>query len=568
MTDVVIAKLDAYLEIEGLGEYEISSVVTNWGVNEIPMAECSLAVGRLAGEEQIRSLVHETLEDMRTMLRCSVYFSATGDYAPGQSWPSGYTRIFDGYLTGVGYRRSEGQMQYVVSIIHWLADLHFSSVLSAQSHPRTASDYTYRAVFQSLLADQAGFAGLGGGPVLISQLRAHRMFAADRLVEDFWGRSLKAFFVEIANEEHLNVTGELIDLVNLNGKNDAALAALARMEGVGGNEQDLELSDYTPPLSLSTVRDGSLAAQVAMSIAEFIGRATGETLARQTIWDVLVGSLAPAFMFGVIPLVEKALVVPRVQGLREAYTNKVSSSDFNFLDFSSYIPRPLRAMVVEAALQSDTAFAGLGNANVPAAIGVGGYFAPDSVPNGKGMIRFIGLPPWLNNIPSSGAGAGRTTGVNGQRPIATATTPKDEDDEEIRNSRFGQTHNGAWEGSADLFNRYARAMYIAEALRGRSGQLVGKLRFDIAPGSTILIEGRSEQFLGDEDQLGRTVIGEAARVSVGINCESSRAGTSMTLLNLRGESENEDDATSIESHPLYSTVFKGAPLLDKFSFSS
>ena len=566
MTDVITSRLDCFLQIEGLGDFTLARFSANFGVNEMPQAECSLAVGRQASANMQPAEIHTKLGRLTSMLRCKVWFNGEGQYDRSRNWPSGYRLLFDGYLTGLGYRtNSQGQVQYVAQLVHWLSDLAFSSTLSEQSHPRNANDFTYRAVFQPMLAHQAGGAGPQSGPEALSQLRASSTnFTVDKIQQDFWGAALKSFFVALSQENHLNLTGELVDLFNLNGKNDAALAALARMEGVGQTEQDLKLSSYNVPLALKLSADGGLAALIAFSIAEYIGRSSAESLAHQTIWDLLVGALAPAFMFGVVPLVEKALVVPRTPALRSNWRT-LSSNDFNHVDFSAGIPRPIRALAIMTGQQSETS--GDGTVGNPFAIvGVGGYYAPPEVANGKGMLRIIGPPPWLHNIPSSGLSAARTTGIRGQRPIATATTPKSARDEQLVGARFGPRPGAAILGSAELFNRYARAMYVADHLRSRTGQLVGKLRFDISPLSTILVEGRSEQFLGDKDQLGQTLAAEVIRVSIGIDAEAPAAGMSLQLMNIRSEKENRGDSTSLEEHPLYGTVFKGAPLVDGLSF--
>jgi hypothetical protein len=418
----------------------------------------------------------------------------------------------------------------------------------------------------SMLADQTGTDGPLSGPVGLAQLRAaNSNFTVAKIQKDLWGQALKSFFVGIANEEHLDLTGPLINLVNLNGKNDAALAALARIEGVGGTKQDLKLSAFNVPLAMNLSANAELASQIAFAIAQHIGVSSIESLAHQTIWDLLVGALAPAFMFALVPTASRALVVPRTPALRSSWRT-LSSDDYQFVDLSAGIPRPIRALAIMTGQQSETGAEGVDGGNAVAITGVGGYYVPPEVPEGKGMIRIIGPPPWLHNIPSIGLSAARTTGIRGQRPIATATTPKTERDEQLVGARFGPSPGAAWLGSAELFNRYARAMYVADHLRSRTGQLVGKLRFDISPLSTILVEGSSEQFLGNADGLGRTIAAEVVRVSIGLDAEAPSAGMSLQLMNVRSEKENASDSTSLAAHPLYGTVFKGAPLVDGLGF--
>ena len=123
--------------------------------------------------------------------------------------------------------------------------------------------------------------------------------------------------------------------------------------------------------------------------------------------------------------------------------------------------------------------------------------------------------------------------------------------------------------SRELYNRWAQAVYHTEMLRGRQGALVGKLRFDIAPGSVVRIAGSPERFLGAEDALAATWVGYVERVVVAINSEDPQASTSFEFSHLRTEEENEDESGrfSLSQHPLYGNhTVAGAPLIPQLAF--
>jgi len=109
-------------------------------------------------------------------------------------------------------------------------------------------------------------------------------------------------------------------------------------------------------------------------------------------------------------------------------------------------------------------------------------------------------------------------------------------------------------------------MYIAHALKGRTGQISGFLRYDICPGSTVKLEGTGEQFLGRGDALNFDIFAQVTRVSHVINAEGRQAGTAFQLNYLRTEAENAVDATSIAKHPFFTTPWKGAPIVPKYEF--
>ena len=113
-----------------------------------------------------------------------------------------------------------------------------------------------------------------------------------------------------------------------------------------------------------------------------------------------------------------------------------------------------------------------------------------------------------------------------------------------------------------MLDFFSQAMYALEMLRGRSGVIRCLPRFDIAPGSNVLIEN-NPAFPGDN--LGLPLMGTVLQVSGQIEAESPSSSVTMRVGYLRTLKENESDDTSIDSHPLYDQAFVGAPLLDEFA---
>lgn len=564
----VFSKIRVWLVVDGMGEFEVVRYESHWGINELPICNCTLAVGRNVLDGMSPAAAHQQLTLFDILPRGRVYAQIDGEFATNVSWPSTAAMIFDGYVTGLGYRKMNGQLQLVCSIIHWLSDLAFSSTLSQQSHPSNPSDYTFQAIYATVNPGGAA-AAAGVLPGMVANSVAPNLFVWDNIVNDLWGKVLKSFFVQLSNTDTLEVPGIIANAATSFGKNTVALKALARIEGTGGTPQDLKLSGYNVPLSLdsSALGDGNIAFQVAESIQQHIGNITLDSLARTTLWDTLVGGIAPQFMFGVIPQVDKALVVPITPGLRQTYRNTISHLEYDYVDFNAAIPRPIGAMAVMAGQQNQfggEAAGGVQNPNIPSITGVGGFYASPNIKPGQGMLRFIGAPAWLANVPSSATSPLTTTGVKGKIAIGTATTPGGGG--ATRGGRGGVTQSAAALGSVALYNRYAQSMYIVDALRGRMALLVGKLRFDLAPGTSVLVEGKSEQHLAEDDRLGQNNVGMIAKISIGIDAEGQRAGTSYQLINLRTEEENSDNSKSVARHPLYSKVFVGAPLLDAYAF--
>ncbi len=173
--------------------------------------------------------------------------------------------------------------------------------------------------------------------------------------------------------------------------------------------------------------------------------------------------------------------------------------------------------------------------------------------DGDGAVLYVPVPGWIGEIAMSGANAGATTGATTQDLGKTATTvtggaaPKDKPPQQMV------------EVVSDLLNRFAHSVFIQNALRGRTINLSGKLRYDLAPGSQIQIEPSAQATSGD--RLAVEMYGQVVRVSNTLDCEGKKAGTSFIISACRTEEENTDDRYTINTHPLYGTeIVPGGPL--------
>ena len=105
--------------------------------------------------------------------------------------------------------------------------------------------------------------------------------------------------------------------------------------------------------------------------------------------------------------------------------------------------------------------------------------------------------------------------------------------------------------------RFAHHWYKMELLGQRYGELSGKLRFDIAPGSVVRIALPTTEIESDGH-----MIAAVTSVSYVINAERAAAGTSFTLSYIRTEDEDKDEQISHDYAPLFKecTKWHGGPL--------
>jgi len=515
-------------------------------------------------------MVHtpEGADALRHMHKAQVIVSAKGPAWENNGEPIPPQIVFDGYVTGLGYARSQSQVEFRVGLLHWLSDLHFSSSLSNQSHPGNPARFRWAACFNLQQLQSQTVASH-----FVSDTTATEFFQPVKLTKDFWSRSLHQFFCALSKVDLLEPgSGQCWGAAGAGGAhpaNEAALGALQRIEcNLGllpGNPQEsipatlfdappdagavVEFvgdipeigakSKYHVPLALRTSEGMD---EVSRAIATWCRSQSLDSYARTTLWDQLVGSLAPQFKFAVIPKVHTAQIVPVVAALREVYT---TLSDISSFSMRNQVIRPLRAVGVTA---STVMYASMSNKSEPAWRSLGGCYSAPGVT--KGMTRFINPPAWLSQVPAS-----RETAVRAISSANVLPTAQNRDKAIKSDSPTAvQTY----------LDRYARSKYIEEALRGRWAAVQSRARFDIAPGSTVLIPGVRDMHLPD-DASSEDIIGRVVQVQGSISAQGKQAGTQFQLDHLRTRKENEADATSSAEHPLYTEVFAGAPLLQAFA---
>ena len=548
----------------------------NIAVNEIPKAVCGLGVGRNA-RTGVQAPIHTLSTIFREMTFCQVFFRPQGEYSPsGTLWPGTEEKIWEGFVAGFGFRKMDGKITAIVHLHHWLIALAFSSALSQNSHPSNPAAMTVRAVMESL--QTAGSEQVSGTPgsILISEAVAGQALAID-VPTDFWG-TIKNLFCAIANIPALvtTVDGCGANAANNFKRNDMALSALSKIEGAVENIPRGCDRPYTygKPLKLNTQGAGIVNGIVAKSITG----AMTVSYASTTFWDKLVGEFCPAFTMAVVPLIDSALVIadtPTYRGLPgQGVWRNIGPDEYDNLDFAAITERPLRAVGILASNQLDTM-----PGDNAALLEIAGCFdSPNEsfeMPGitsssqvtlpAAGVIQYIRPPAWLSDIPVGFAASFDNNAEQGKpvRAENAAAVPKPADQSARRKSAADALH--------DMFNAYAHAYYTLNTLRGRSGSVSGKLRFDIAPGSIVRIIGRGERHLGGEDQLAEDMIGQVARITITINVEGLVASTAFQLTHLRTARENTSDRFAIDSHPLFGDSIHGfgrhgAPLVPGFAF--
>lgn len=526
-------------------ELELVRVSTRTPLNDIPRASMTIALGRNVADNK-PSVIHKILSQMKIKRKVRVYCQANTIGFFGllgiSTWPKNKFLVFEGYTTGAGYQRSPESADYTLELEHWLADLAYTSAVSAVSAPTNPAAMTFAALTANPAEGEEGTARTGGYTGLT---HAEEFISAETIASDFWGSAILPFFIGLTDLEefvHTDAAAQVgLDLGPNPPGNEAAKAALLRFEPRAAAPL------FSQKLRFDPEAYGGDLAIVAEQIEIAMGAETLEMLAGTTLWDKLV-QYAGTYLFAIAPMVERCLVVPFIPGLRTEYTT-ITADQYDFGRISGDMPRVLRGVGICGGKNFEGGSEMTGDDAVDYdQFSVGGYYQGART----GQIIFKQAPMWMSTLNLSSE-VDRAAGGDGL-PRGDALHPG-----EGRPPERPKPRERA-EANARLMDKFAETMYVYEVLKFRSGDISGKLRFDIGPGSVVKIEGMSEKFLGVDDQFGQTMFATVLQVDLFIDAEGPKAGTSFHLAHWRNELENKTDGFSLDKHPIWSEQWSGAPL--------
>lgn len=549
----LVAKInDLFVDVvQFTGSYEL---------NRIPKATMVLPVGREVST-MILSNSHIIAGDTAIQVPATVYLNVLQGAGLGNDHaivPVGSYVLFDGYVTGVGYRRKTNSLSIAVQLTHWLSDLNFSSTLSASSHPGNPYMLTFFASTLNTAVDIPGGGAAGAAFTekhWVGKTRAQTLAKVDDVKSDLWGNVILKWFLGLTESDRLLIQPDAFgtEVAKNDSKNEEAKAALEKFSG-DKLEIDVPESAEIDVVVKSILEDIAVTSDNGAENTNHFA-----AMANTTLWNKLVGDLGQKYMFSVIPYPEEAKVVPFIAGLQDIHNPRdekytIMARDITFIDLNTHLPRPLRAVGILGGHSNASGVAiGSGTTESPLRFVSGMFIGQD-----EGLVLYKSAPrwateigiPWVTSLTTSGVGSFRSSAFD---PRVAPPAPKGTGDELAARRA----------GFSTILDNYARAMYAQEVLKNRIGQLSGVVRFDIAPGSTISIEGQRDTFTDDGpiDVRYATVL----RVTYAFDAESQGAGTSFELGHIRNKQENESASTSIEKHPLYTNKWIGSTLIEKIS---
>ena len=540
----------------------ISQFSMSYGLNDIPKATALVALGRDArtGEP---SPIYEQIAEIKQMAPVRVFIRGNlGDWSPrGQdgakeSFPIAKdATIFIGYVSGISYRRSAGRVSLVLNLVNQLVDLSLSSGGSKDVVPGSPSD----------LMLPLGLEGSGAGT------------AADKFSDEL-RQDLDVDFSEgvLKVLHNLSIDNQIqphdaeiwcegpdgpISEKAENGMAASVIEGKGRWQGINNwTGLETDVSEYVEKYPLL------VAASAVEKAATAIGAHVTSSLAGTSMWGMMIGSMLSDFGCGVIPWAAGAIVAPILTMARDAQMI-LKAGDYVDFDLSTMSQRPLYGVGVLGNFQMGTI-----NDSANAKVCAGSTFVAktdENIPLNDGMWMFVGAPRWMDDWVNFDPKA-----AVGEADIIKTLSKPSHDATGVDEAAIKRNPGEEVKVWNDAMKQYAQMIYASNALRGREGTVVGKLRFDIAPGTTIMIQAKGDKYLGeysdsDElsdgvDTLATDMYGFVAKVHISINAEQASATTAFELTNLRTEAENEQVSGrfSMPEHPFFGpSYFKYAPLV-------
>ena len=521
----------------------------SYEMNKIPTCTAVLPVGYRVVPPYTSSTAHDIADDVQVQVPITVYVQTTvmatapttpPAIVPPIIAPVGTYKLFCGWITGIGYCRTYQGYAMTITATHWLSALTFSSTLSATSHPHNPTDFTFNAAIN---ADVDGAELKHYTPATLMQ----SAFLAGDLQDDLWGKVLHPFLTKLACTDRINKDAFGLDAINDGGDNEAKAAL------------DLINIGTPPAVTLPMVAAGG-GDEAAMAIANdlavniltpaSVGN-TAQSLAHTTFWDKIVGDICPRYYLKLIPYPERAVLAPFIAGLRDEWNPgggaaTIIARDMSHQDMESGIPRPLRAVGLF------TSHGGQAGANMRPLDGVnnaeiGGMYI-GTRPNGLVMLKEApsylseSVTPAVYAAKSSGIGSTRANAFN--HPVA-GDAPAVGDPAQPKVLKLA---------AQPVLLKMAQAMFVGEALKNRYGDIVGPVRFDISPGSSISFQGTEGSPVPADGEIR---YGAVLRVKYSFDAQGQQCYTAYRLINVHTVDEHASDDYSIADHPLYTENFIG-----------
>lgn len=589
-TKTIITVVEAWLEINNEGTIKklpILGYTGTFAINTIPTATVNVAIGKLASElaqaskkkydtpDNITAL--EYIELLKYNTQATVWSTVTVKEDTDWTAVSYDVPLFAGYVVGTGLSRGYGNLGIAVNLVHWMADLDRSCVLTSLFHGLSAESLLKPLLTALPGTDAAEFVANNKENVNVASVSLIPK-PNSNILDDIWGSGLKLAVLQLAglapvatitNATNYTVPGNGF----MNGtwiNNKAAQEALST--GISGFpglsiEDKLPRFDNTKQISVVPLRfklQGTTVGDNAVVSGGFLTQMNTALNSAQvsSAWDLLLHTSTP-YGYAIIPTVLSATAAPMLTRVKDYY-KLITPTEYSMSDFNDMTTnRETLGVILLENLNGPGANSIVGTPTSSAYMLVGTYpkqadvTAAVSSASRTGHIAALQAPTWLNH-----------TSYLSQYTSETSPKP------DIRTASKLHHHpmipKGALAGAVKfkaasvsavfLGDNFAKMLYFENKYRMRRGSIHGKLRFDICPGSQVRVNIIPDARVSGTNSADMTwVQGCVESVTISIDAMNRQVGTSFVITGYRTKNEEENEP-SPDSNPLYSNLWLGSTL--------
>lgn len=541
----------AYVVVNGT-TLPAAQISLTYGLNDIPTASAQIALGRDA-RTGVDSAVYAQVSAIKQMAEAEIYvigalgdFTASGTGGQRQQFPVAAASVFQGYVSGLTYRRSAGRVTMIVNFVGKLFDLAASSGGSKDIVPGAPHSFVQAAMEE------------GPGGIFYTSASTKLSGLLPPIIQADFSKAILSALEYIAKNNQLQTNDAELwcgrSLIDMREENSRALNVIEQFgtwQGIATFSDSNYMSPYAPKCPLLLHDSGY------QLVAKVIGEQIGASLTSTSMWGMLIGSVLPPFGVGLVPMARGAILAPILPMARQ-HQATILPEDYADFNLSAQSQRPLYGVGVMANYIMGT----MTDSDPKQCLGASFVaLADNGSPINDGMWLFVNAPPWLEDFTNFDPAA--ADGDAGVLKMLGDVSHDAIGANDVAVNRDVGAEVADWN---DGMRKYAQMMYAAQALRGREGTLVGKLRFDIAPGTTVKIAAKGDELSDGTDTLATDMFGLVARVTISINAEQASATTSFELTNLRTAEENNTERFSMEEHPFFGAdYFQYAPIVPELS---
>ena len=554
VNDEITSGGNVIVQINGV-EIPVSQVSLRYGLNAIPEATVVVALGKDVKTNEL-SKSYAIAKAIKQMVPIKISIRGSlGDWSTfgNEQWPDATEPvvIFMGYVSGMTYRRTSGRISLVINAVNQLIDLALSSGGSKDVVPNSPADLLLPTLVPSAGSTNQSAAGTADTKFYLD-LNAS-------VITDF-SKAILTCLYNVSQKNFLQLNNKLVWCPGTtvptsseeNKKASRAIDGFGDWLGIANYKENEIKEKYARPYPLALDSFPKDAA------CRSISRQISNSLASTSMWGMLIGSISAEFSCGIIPMARSAIFAP-ILPMAKKHRITLFSEDYVDFNFSCMSQTPLYAFAIISNYSFFTFSGKTGSDKCVGASYVANVKGAEEVPDG--MYMFGQAPDWLdswtNFDPVANTNPAVVAMTSGTSNTGVGGSP---------NPSVNRNLNQESIQYSSALNKYAKMMYATNALRSREGVIVGKLRFDIAPGTTIKISsGRRDKAYNGLDSLAEPLIGFVAKVTITIDAEQAAASTSFELTNLRTETENQEDRFSMETHPFFSNYFEYAPIVPELS---